>query len=100
MNEQNISNRSTDGLCGCGRPMRYITRSGDACNKYRRCMTYEEQSDLLAKLEKLLNAYRTKREVDGLNGRKWDASKHFQAEADIETLEKCINRPMILSTID
>ena len=23
--------------CGCGRPVRYMTRTGDACNKYGRC---------------------------------------------------------------
>lgn len=38
---------STDGLCGCGRPVRYMTKSGDACNKYMRCPTYEEQGEAL-----------------------------------------------------
>ena len=82
---------STAGLCGCGRPIRYMTPSGDACNKYMRCLTYEEQRDALMKLNMLLMAYRAKREVDGLNGRAWDASKHFQAEAAIESLEKTHN---------
>lgn len=27
----------TDVLCGCGRPVRYQTQSGYACNKYARC---------------------------------------------------------------
>lgn len=79
---------STAGLCGCGRVIRYMTPSGDACNKYGRCPTYEEQRDALMKLNMLVMAYRAKREVDGLNGRTWDASKHFQAEAAIEALEK------------
>lgn len=35
------------GLCGCGRPARYMTNSGDACNKYIRCLTYEEQGEAL-----------------------------------------------------
>ena len=38
---------STAGLCGCGRPVRYMTKSGDACNKYMRCQTYEEQGEAL-----------------------------------------------------
>ena len=33
------------GLCGCGKPVRYIV-PGDpqqgACNKYKRCQTYDE----------------------------------------------------------
>ncbi len=29
-------------LCGCGKPVRYTSRSGGACNKYMRCPTYEE----------------------------------------------------------
>ena len=28
--------------CGCGRPVRYQTATGFACNKYSRCATYEE----------------------------------------------------------
>lgn len=35
------------GLCGCGRPARYMTPSGDACNKYMRCLTYEELGEAL-----------------------------------------------------
>lgn len=27
--------------CGCGRPIRYETATGFACNKYFRCATYE-----------------------------------------------------------
>lgn len=38
---------STVGLCGCGRRIRYMTPSGDACNKYGRCLTYEEQGEAL-----------------------------------------------------
>ena len=37
----------TAGLCGCGRPIRYMTPTGDACNKYVRCPTYEEQAEAL-----------------------------------------------------
>lgn len=78
-------------LCGCGRPIRYMTPSGDSCNKYGRCHTYEEQRETLLRLNMLVTAYRAKREVDGLNGRTWDASKHFQAEAAIELLENTAN---------
>jgi hypothetical protein len=42
------ASRSTDRLCGCGKPIRYMTPSGDACNKHVRCLTYEEQRDALA----------------------------------------------------
>ena len=41
---------SNESLCGCGRKARYETSNGMACNKYFRCMTYEEQSQLLRKL--------------------------------------------------
>lgn len=30
----NFDNRET---CGCGREVRYMTSSGNACNKYKRC---------------------------------------------------------------
>jgi hypothetical protein len=32
-------------LCGCGRPVRYLTpgnEDGGSCNKYMRCPTYED----------------------------------------------------------
>lgn len=44
------------GLCGCGRPARYMTPSGDACNKYMRCLTYEGS---------LLQLLRTNRALSG-----------------------------------
>lgn len=47
---------STGGLCGCGRAIRYMTPSGDACNKHMRCMTYEEQGEALKQANmRLLN---------------------------------------------
>lgn len=73
--------------CGCGRPGRYMTPVGMACNKYSRCATYDELESRLRYVESLLLAYRAKRSVDGLNGRPWDASKHFKAESQIEALE-------------
>ncbi len=85
---------STAMLCGCGRPVRYMTQTGDACNKYMRCLTYEELKLALAKANILLLAYRNKRAVDGLNGRTWDACKHFEAEADIEALEQTHNEEL------
>jgi len=81
----------TVGLCGCGRPVRYMTQSGDACNKYMRCLTYEELGQALSHASALLLAYRAKRAVDGLNGRTWDAAEHFKAEAQIEALEQTHN---------
>lgn len=32
-------------MCGCGKPVRYMTPSGNACNKYQRCISYDEQRD-------------------------------------------------------
>jgi hypothetical protein len=89
------------GKCPCGRDVRYQTREGEtfvgSCNKYGRCPTYEELSAAMIRANQLLNAYRMKRAVDGLNGRTWHASKHFEAEALIEELEKpfgeLIDRP-------
>lgn len=47
---------STDGLCGCCRPIRYMTASGYACNKYGRCPTYKEQGEALMQANmRLLN---------------------------------------------
>lgn len=40
-----------DNLCGCGKAVRYSTADGrGACNKYQRCLSYEEQGELIAKL--------------------------------------------------
>lgn len=37
--------------CGCGKEVRYSTACGKgSCNKYQRCLDYEEQSELIAKL--------------------------------------------------
>lgn len=41
-------------FCGCGRPVRYTTSSGGACNKYGCCMTWDEQRELIADLTKSL----------------------------------------------
>lgn len=38
-------------------------------------------------LRELLQAYRDKRVVDGLNGRIWDACKHYDAELLVDKLE-------------
>ena len=59
-----------------------------ACNKYKRCLTYEELQNALQKANSLILAYRKKRAHDGLNGRMWDAEKHFEAEQMIEGIEK------------
>ena len=39
------------------------------------------------RLWELIEAYRQKREVDGLNSRTWDAKSHLQAEDRIVVLE-------------
>jgi len=44
--------------------------------------------DKVAFLRTLLEAYRRKRAVDGLNNRNWDATAHWKAEQDIEALER------------
>lgn len=80
-------NTEQSGRCGCGSEARYTTPSGDSCNKYMRCQTYDELKGSLLAANQLLAAYRKKRSVDGLNGRKWDAFKHYEAEVRIEKLE-------------
>ena len=40
--------------------------------------------------DRLIDAYRRKRAVDGLNGRTWNAVKHFAAEAEIDRLEQLL----------
>jgi len=36
----------------------------------------------------LLELYREKRKVDGLNGRPWDAARHLEIEKEIELAEE------------
>lgn len=42
---------------------------------------------LLKEAADLIEAYRHKRKVDGLNGRAWSASYHYQAEMLVKRLE-------------
>lgn len=39
--------------------------------------------------KELLDLYRKKRAVDGLNGRTWDAEKHFKYDKEIAFAESC-----------
>ncbi len=49
---------SMDAKCGCGDPIRYTTASGKgSCNKYHECLTYQEQADLIKKLQSKVNTY-------------------------------------------
>ena len=42
-----------DGRCGCGKPIRYMIRGTEgSCNKYMRCLTYEEMRETLAEANK------------------------------------------------
>ncbi len=41
---------------------------------------------------KLLNLYREKRKVDGLNGRMWHASRHWEIENEIQLAEETWGR--------
>ena len=41
---------------------------------------------------RLLNLYREKREVDGLNGRIWDASRHWELDNAIQLAEETWGR--------
>ena len=40
----------------------------------------------------LLNLYREKRKVDGLNGRMWDAARHWEIENEIQLAEETWGR--------
>jgi hypothetical protein len=88
-----MEKENNKNLCGCGRDIHYELSGGRwSCNKRVVCPTYEELREKCYKLSSLLNAYREKRKVDGLNGRPWDESKHFLAEARISELEKSIDK--------
>jgi len=55
------------GLCGCGKPVRYIVPNSDepgACNKHARCPTYDE----LLRRVKELNMSETPMENSGSDG--------------------------------
>lgn len=43
----------TDELCGCGKPTRYETPTGMACNKYMRCLLPGVQAAIDAALDKV-----------------------------------------------
>lgn len=45
-------------LCGCGRPWRYMTPSGNACNKYKRCPE-EFKEDLKTIKNALVKSFKT-----------------------------------------
>lgn len=50
MSESNIF-----GECPCGKPVRYETSKGGSCNKYIRCLTYEELDAKVRTLEQKNN---------------------------------------------
>ena len=53
---------NSNEICGCGKPTRYMTQDGLACNKVARCMTYEEQRKHIIELKAALQqAIRSKR---------------------------------------
>jgi hypothetical protein len=44
-----LTTDSAPGPCGCDKPVRYMVGDNEyACNKYMRCLTYEEMRDALA----------------------------------------------------
>jgi hypothetical protein len=49
-----MEDKST-GICGCGKLARYMIKGTDgSCNKYARCMTYEEMRETLAMANKII----------------------------------------------
>lgn len=64
---ENEQNRTVEGLsgkneslCGCGKPVRYLDVSDQnkgSCNKYMRCLTYEEMQETLRGANRMLMAY-------------------------------------------
>lgn len=94
MNKTELNNATASALlpaagllCGCGRPVQYSHGDKHSCNKRVVCPTYDELREQCYRANALVMAYREKRKWDGLNGRVWSASKHFEAEARIEELE-------------
>jgi len=44
--------------CGCGRDVRYSTSDGKgSCNKYGRCLSWEEQAKLIRELQHKVGVY-------------------------------------------
>ncbi|MCK5610004.1 hypothetical protein KAR91_49480 [Candidatus Pacearchaeota archaeon] len=53
------SSAGLEGRCGCGKPVRYMIKGTEgACNKYRRCSTYQELLDALAEANKEIRGLR------------------------------------------
>jgi hypothetical protein len=42
--------KGVDELCGCGKPVRYLSPGGGSCSKGPRCPTYDEQRIIIANL--------------------------------------------------
>ena len=48
-----------DALCGCGRPVKYSSFDGrGGCSKYGRCLSYEEQEELIKDLQNQVVVYK------------------------------------------
>lgn len=48
------------GKCGCGKDVRYSMLGGKgSCNKYQRCLTWEEQDALIKTLTVRVSDYKT-----------------------------------------
>ena len=49
-----------EGLCGCGKPVRYMIGGTEgACNRYMRCLTYEDLIVALVKSNETIHHLRT-----------------------------------------
>jgi hypothetical protein len=58
----------------------------------RPMFTPRQLNEILGLYRTLVDAYRAKRAVDGLNGRMWDASEHYTAERRIAELEAALSQ--------
>ncbi|MFK5882788.1 MAG: hypothetical protein QM489_00370 [Candidatus Izemoplasma sp.] len=77
---------SSDQFCGCGKPVRYSIVGRGACNKYTRCMTYEEQTTKISELLDELNKFRSFREMVISTGKEFEASD----QKVFTELSKCV----------
>ena len=81
------TNGAVFGICGCGRPVRYISSDGPgSCNKGPRCPDYEDIIIRLQVANKLIYAYQA---------RDQSKKKHSQAITKLEYDYMTVNQPKI-----
>lgn len=86
-----------EALCGCGRPVRYMVGTNPevlACNKYARCLTYDElvtkRRELYAQLQEARKYCTKLLDLQTLAGRGFNGNHEFEQAADWRELWRFI----------